>query len=127
MATLAALLLAGAGLNTPVLAQDGYDQQQWWNPGDWFDNNSQYNLFSDRYWNNRQGNQDTGDYSFDDNWDRDSGYGYSDWWDHDSDYGYNESWDDDSNSGYSDTWDTDDTGVGTTGNYESGFESGSEE
>jgi len=115
----ATLLLASAELTTPVRAQDGYDQQQWWNPGDWFDSNPQYNLFSDRYWNNHRGEGDT--------WDSNpsNDYGYYDTWDYDSDYGYNNDWDDGSDYGDNGVWDdNNDLGVGSAGSYESGTTGG---
>ena len=120
----AALLLAGATWSTAVRAADGYDQQQWWNPGDWFDRNPQYNLFSDRYWNNYQANnpsQENGSASYD--WHSDYNYGSSDNRNDDSDYGYNDTWDEDSNYSQNDLWSDDNAGVGTSGKYESGNES----
>jgi len=144
IAALTAVLLTGGGLSTPVLAQDGYDHQQWWNPGDWFDSNPQYNLFSDQYWNNR-GDTDTrdyNDYSYNDTWDNDPyeygyngtwdynpsyDYGYYDNWDYDSDYGYDYDRDDNSELGSNDAWNDNNEGVGTAGSYESGLESGSDQ
>jgi hypothetical protein len=120
---MAALLLAGAAGSTALLAADGYDQQQWWNPGDWFDRNPQYNLFSDRYWNNYQANnpgQANGSDSYD--WHSDYNYGSSDHR-NDSDYSYSDTWDDDSNYSQNDIWNDDDAGVGTSGKYDSGNDS----
>ena len=139
LAAVACSALLGTSLSPALLAQDNYDQQQWWNPGDWFDDQQQYNLYSDPYWNDTyDGHYDTDDYgdygrgdpTFDYD---DSGYGEYDPGESGADYGFYDTWDYEASEwGYNDEswgdlWDDDETGLGTTGSYESGFGSDADE
>ncbi|MHC1762775.1 MAG: hypothetical protein AB9869_00505 [Verrucomicrobiia bacterium] len=134
LATLAAVLLAFSA-SPKIMAQDGYDQQQWWNPGDWFDDQPQYNLFSDRYWNDTYGGyHDTDDLGSYDTFDYDDyGDGTYDPWDAGEEYGYDDTWDYGesewglSDESWTDSWDEDETAIGAAGEYESGFGYESEE
>lgn len=123
------------GINPNLQAQVNYDQQQWWNPGDWFDDKPQYNLYTDEYWSDTyDGTYDTDDYGLYDSEDRTSDYapyGYGSYDPRDDDYntGYYDTWDyDDSEWGLNDeSWNDDHSGIGSAGEYESGFGSESDE
>ena len=101
LTALAAVLTLGLS-NTGALAQvvgDGYDQQQWWNPGDWFDDQQQYNLFSDDYYD--YSNTGYGDGYYDNDWfDNDEYWG--DAWDYDYDEGFDYGYDEDFGYDYED-------------------------
>lgn len=60
---------------------DDIDQQQWWNPADWFDERPAYNLFSDDYYDG----YGYGDVGYDTDW-TDNDWGY-DYWNNDWDGG----------------------------------------
>lgn len=88
--TLALVAAFSLGLTTTALGQteyeDQYDQQQWWNPGDWFDDTPMTNTWDYDYdWND----SDWFGYG------EDEGLGYgSDLYDEDYGFGESELYDD---------------------------------
>lgn len=102
MGAVLAALVALSTSQSNLMAQvynDGYDQQQWWNPGDWFDDRPEYNLYSDSsdtYETSGYNNRNYGDWFDDENywedtWDYDEVADYDYYYDgYDFDYEYDE-------------------------------------